>query len=202
MSGDVEINPGPSTQSMRYTEKLQPQSSTKIQHQLLRNSCPSVNCVVLNARSLTSIHKKNDQIFSNMNCMQNFLIAENIDIAFVTETWLTKNILDNEILACNDFNIFRKDRQTSRGGGVLLAVKSSLFCSIKQVDVSTELEFVCCEVTTNDGKFLLASCYRPPSSNFSWCVEFSELLQHLRDVYDELVIAGDFNFPNIDWNCL
>ena len=82
LSGDVEINPGPSTQSMRYTEKLQPQSSTKIQHQLLRNSCPSVNCVVLNARSLTSVHKKNDQIFSNMNCMQNFLIAENIDIAF------------------------------------------------------------------------------------------------------------------------
>ncbi len=115
LPGDVEINPGPSTQSMRYTEKLQPQSSTKIQHQLLRNSCPSVNCVVLNARSLTSVHKKNDQIFLNMNCMQNFLIAENIDIAFVTETWLTKNILDNEILACNDFNIFRKDRQTSRG---------------------------------------------------------------------------------------
>ena len=121
--GDVEINPGPSTQSMRYTEELQPQSSTKIQHQLLRNSCPSVNCVVLNARSLTSAHKKNDQIFSNMNCMQNFLIAENIDIAFVTKTWLTKNILDNEILACNDFKIFR--RQTNFSGG-----KSAPGCKI------------------------------------------------------------------------
>ena len=85
---------------------------------------------------------------------------------------------------------------------MLLAVRSSLFSSIQQIDIPTDLEFVCCEVTTNNDKFLLASCYRPPNSNISWCRKFGETLQYLRDVYDQIVIAGDFNLPSIDWNCL
>jgi hypothetical protein len=48
----------------------------------------------------------------------------------------------------------------------------------------------------------LTSCYRPPNSNISWCRKFGETLQYLRDVYDQIVIAGDFNLPGIDWNCL
>ena len=148
------------------------------------------------------MHKANDEVFSNMNCTQNILIAENTDIAFITETWLTKSILDSEILPSNEFNIFRKDREASRGGGVLLAVRSSLFSSIQQIDIPTDLEFVCCEVTTKNDKFILASCYRPPNSNISWCRKFGETLQYLRDVYDQIVIAGDFNLPSIDWNCL
>jgi hypothetical protein len=69
LSGDVENNPGPfDTKRLRST----------------------VNCTVINARSLTSMYKTNDEVFSNMNCTYNFLIAENTDIAFITEKWLTK----------------------------------------------------------------------------------------------------------------
>ena len=181
---------------------LNPENSTINRQSTLRNSRSTVNCAVINARSLTSMHKANDEVFSNMNCTHNFLIAENTDIAFITETWLTKSILDSEILPSNEFNIFRKDRETPRGGGVLLAVRSSLFSSIQQIDIPTDIEFVCCEVTTKNDKFLLASCYRPPNSNISWCRKFGETLQYLRDVYDQIVIAGDFNLPSIDWNCL
>ena len=66
----------------------------------------------------------------------------------------------------------------------------------------TDLEFVCGEVTTKNDNFILASCYRQPNSNISWCRKFGETLQYLRDIYVQIVIAGDFNLPSIDWNCL
>ena len=93
LSDDVENNPGPFD-----TAKLNPENSTINRQSTLRDSRSTVNCAVINARSLTSMHKANDEVFSNMNCTQNFLIAENTDIAFITETWLTKSILDSEIL--------------------------------------------------------------------------------------------------------
>ena len=160
---EVENNPGPFDAAILNLE-----NSTINRHSTLRDSRSTVNCAVINARSpVTSMHKANDEVFSNMNCTHDFLIADNTDIAFITETWLTKNILDSEILLSNEFNIFRKDRETSRGGGVLLAVRSSFFSSIQQIDIPTDLEFVCCEVTTKNDKFILASCYRPTNSNIS-----------------------------------
>ena len=50
----------------------------------------------------------------------------NPDFIAITGTWLHNNIDDNELLP-NSYNIHRKDRE-SRGGGVLLAVKSNISC--------------------------------------------------------------------------
>lgn len=41
----------------------------------------------------------------------------------VTETWLTPDILNPEILADNDFNIYRKDRVDKRVSGVMPAYR-------------------------------------------------------------------------------
>jgi hypothetical protein len=68
LSGDVENNPGPFD-----TAILNPENSTINRQSTLRDSRSTVNCAVINARSLTSMHKANDEVFSNMNCTQNFL---------------------------------------------------------------------------------------------------------------------------------
>ena len=51
-------------------------------------------------------------------------------VVSVTETWLSDYIFDNEILP-SGYNIFQADRP-SRGGGVLLAVSSDLFCASRE----------------------------------------------------------------------
>ena len=51
-------------------------------------------------------------------------------ITFVSETWLTGNILDTKLLG-QDYTIICKDRIARHGGGVLIAVKSSLFRFVK-----------------------------------------------------------------------
>ena len=57
----------------------------------------------------------------------------------ISETWLTNDIYNNEILPTN-YTIFRTDRPTW-GGGVMLAVKSDIPC--KLIKPPSDLEVVC-----------------------------------------------------------
>jgi exonuclease III len=68
---------------------------------------------------------------SNLERFQNLVYTENSDIVCVSETWLRDDINNAEILH-SGYTIFRNDRK-SRGGGVLLAVKSSSFKSIHEI---------------------------------------------------------------------
>ena len=103
-----------------------------------------------------------------------------LHICFIfTETWLTEDV-DN-------------DRATGRGGGVLIAVRSFLFSSVKPVAVNYNLELVACEVVSPRAKFLLCACYRTPNSSTAWLELFNKLLEENCEKYDNIVIGGDFN---------
>ena len=51
----------------------------------------------------------------------------------------------------------------------------------------------------NYSHLIVCSCYRPPNSNETWLTEFNNLLADIRNNYDDAILAGDFNFPNIIW---
>lgn len=137
LANDVEVNPG--------------SADSGVQH--LANNNSSLNCILLNARSLKSMHTQYEnqtaKISTNIARLQNLLCSEETDVVFVTETWITTDIQTTEILP-TDFTAFRKDRESSRGDGVLLvAVKTDLFKAIKEVDIPNNvLELVSAEVTT------------------------------------------------------
>ena len=63
----------------------------------------------------------------------------NPDIIFGCETWLNKKIETQEILP-DSYIVYRKDR-SSKGGGVLLAIKKSINSSI-QNDLDTDGELI------------------------------------------------------------
>ena len=97
---------------------------------------------------MKSSHSVNGQHTSNLTRFQELVYTEDADLAFVTETWLNKDISNTEILT-NDYEIYRKDRG-SRAGGVLLAVKSNTFISVHEIDEEQyELELITVELITN-----------------------------------------------------
>lgn len=72
------------------------------------------------------------------------------DIIIITETWLLSVHEDSEIFD-NDWNIFRKDRYqcTTRGGGVLIAIRKSLASSPVPVHIPDEVEQVWMRLSIN-----------------------------------------------------
>lgn len=74
-----------------------------------------INCLYLNARSLVN---KMDELQT---------LAVDTDLIAVTETWLKPDILDCELLSTIDFSIYRCDRVFRRGGGVMLAIRKSIY---------------------------------------------------------------------------
>jgi hypothetical protein len=124
----------------------------------------------------------------------------------VIETWLNNTVSDQEILHPG-FSIFRKDRKERSGGGVLIAVKTDSFRTVKEFSPDGEdlqkLEIVSTELrTVTNRKILYCCCYRPPDADQCWMDRFKTYLQTICDLYENIIIAGDFNLPNIHWDTM
>ena len=103
LSGDVELNPGPQSNTSQHLQRKKP-----------------LKCASINARSLTSSIRSAGETSSNLLRFQNFVYAEDIDIVFANETWLSNSVHNVEILH-SEYTIFGNDRE-GRGGGVMLGV--------------------------------------------------------------------------------
>jgi len=66
-------------------------------------------------------------VVNKLSLLDHYLHQNNnrFDLLFVTESWLSPNILDSMI--CNsNFNILRDDRCTGRGGGCFFCTRTAL----------------------------------------------------------------------------
>ena len=132
--------------------------------------------------------------------LQALYLTDCVDIIALPKTWLDDNFLDSQ-LHLNDYNIFRKDRSHHRRGGVLLAIKDPISCVLRR-DLETESEMLALEIHPNPTcSILFAVFYRPPNADESFLADFRYFLDKYSGTgLTNLVVVGDFNFPNIDWN--
>lgn len=135
--------------------------------------------------------------------MSNLVSSSNSSLLILTETWLTSDVTDGEVLTdLPNFNLFRKDRSRTRGGGVLIAVNKQLSCST--IKIASDLEIVWLICRSAPHSVLLGVCYRPPKSSPDFSRELNSILNKLSNKYPNarILLFGDFNFPNIDWTNL
>ena len=152
------------------------------------NNLPSV--LVLNARSIRN----------KVLDLHALLLTDSFDIVALTETWLDQNYLDCE-LQLEGYNIYRKDWGNRRGGGVLIAVRNHIICTHRS-DLEVEAEMIALEIRPNPTTCVLFCVfYKPPGTDESFLIHFRDfLVQYSRTGLTNLIVTGDFNFPNIDWN--
>ena len=136
-------------------------------------------------------------IVNKLNLIQSFIYGSPFKIIAITETWLTDNILDNEILPTG-FKIFRNDRD-SRGGGVLLAIHQSSSAEVLPLP-PPHLEVIAVKLT-RPISLVICVVYLPPNSSHAHCAALCNYLSALLDG-NTVVILGDFNFPKINWHTL
>lgn len=97
----------------------------------------------------------------------------------------------------SEYVAYRKDR-IRRGGGVFLLIHYSLqILAVYFPDYS--FEAVWCKLSLLKGQFLvLGSFYRPFVSSDKSIQFLTSALSSL--YFDYLVLGGDFNFPDMQWN--
>ena len=169
MAGDVATNPGPCV--------VPPPNKN------------ALRCLYFNARSIV-------RKLSNLQ-----VLATNVDLLAITETWLKPSIKDCELLPCTNFTIFRKDRLSRPGGEVMLAIRDNITCFRRPDLEGAGAEMLFCEIRPDSKRKLLVGVfYRPPDSSMDYLRELKTSLRLAVDAkFDQLVLCGDFNLPNIDW---
>ena len=127
------------------------------------------------------------------------------DIIGITESWLNCKISDNEYSIEGYHKPNRQDRvdtNDGRGGGVLLLIKNSIdYVQIVPDNSRDYTNSVWIEVVNNDEKKkVIGIVYRSPHSTETNNETLYKCIQELSN--RNLIIMGDFNYPNIDWNNL
>ena len=138
-------------------------------------------------------------IVNKLNQFQSLAYTYSFDIFAITETWLSESIFSGEILTSN-YTIYRCDR-SSRGGGVLLAVKDTIPSLLLPTSISN-LEVLTVQIGIAQLAIILCLVYIPPGSTVHTCEPLFNHLNELTNKYDSLLILGDFNIPDVNWNTL
>jgi len=115
----------------------------------------------------------------------------------ITSCGLTDSIYDQEILPTN-FTIYHKD-QDSSGGGVKIAVRNNINTEIIPLDCC--LEVLSLKIGIHS-PFVLCIVYIPLSSSLDQYLTLFSYLTEITSGNHPVVIIGDFNLPDINWNTL
>ena len=159
-----------------------------------------VNGFMLNTHSVKSVNTRRNKLA----LMQSLISLKNPGIVCLTETWLTNDIKNEEILPGGSYQIFRKDRDGY--GGVLVAVHESIRCKerpdlVPSSDAHNETVIVELRLPKLP-KIALVAHYRPPSDNSFECASnYQQALNNAKaSNFHSIWTLGDFNLPNLDTN--
>ena len=119
------------------------------------------------------------------------------------ETFLNSNVLDAEV-SLPGYNISRCDRRDRIGGGVCLYIKDNIGFEELLSHSNSVCEALILRLKNPD--LILVNIYRPPNAS---CEDFNDILNEVRKCTNKLpaplsniIIAGDFNFPNTEWDSI
>ena len=148
--------------------------------------------------------------------LKSYVYEHHPDIIVLNETWLSKVHADNEILPCAACKIFRLDRSRkthpidpsrpnkykSKGGGVLIAISTTLDVESKKISINAAAEIMSVELKLKNCVYLIiSSCYRVGNANESTNLAIQDYLTKIakRRNCKKHVLVGDFNLNKVAW---
>ena len=130
------------------------------------------------------------------NC-QPFVYSSSLDIIAITESWLSGQILDKELLPTG-YQIVCTDR-SSCGGYVMFAIHNSIPATC--LSSPSHLKVVTVRLQHKVYLILCLVCISPQSCD-NYYISLFDYLHGILSSDNKLILLNDFNFPNINWNSL
>eukprot|EP00057_Strongylocentrotus_purpuratus_P010367 XP_011664841.1 PREDICTED: uncharacterized protein LOC105438565 [Strongylocentrotus purpuratus] len=131
--------------------------------------------------------------------LQDYVITNEVDVMFVTETWLTEN--DDAVIAevtPPGYTFTNVPRTGGRGGGVGALVRSDL--KLHQVTIDPHFTtFEHCIITDKARSVNYVAVYRPPPSSTNglktstFLEEFDSFIDDMNQTPGKLLLLGDLN---------
>ena len=138
-------------------------------------------------------------IRNKMTHFRAMLASEELDIIGITETWINEKTRD--FIGEYDipgYKLFKKDRLTKKGGGVLLYVRNHL--NPTECKIETEYEVIGANINTLGNNMMILVIYRPPHQSQEHDDElYRQLGQHANNKL--AVLMGDFNAA-VNWDTM
>ena len=148
--------------------------------------------------------------------IQTHVMDKKPDIVILNETWLSKNINDDEIFSSQLYKVFRLDRSLKthpmdpsnpkkyrkNGGGVLIAIRSDLNCESTLVTLKCKAEILSVELALSNGKYIcLSTLYRVGTLGTENHSAVDNYLRNLakRKKYSSVILIGDINLNQVSW---
>ncbi|XP_065678117.1 uncharacterized protein LOC124818251 [Hydra vulgaris] len=121
-------------------------------------------------------------LVNNITEFETKIMIDSPDIILISETWFKNDLIIN----ISNYNCFYNNRTNKQGGGVAIFTKYDI--TVYEVTVSLlykEVEQIWCSIVLHKTKILVGCIYRPPNRS--------------NGKYSNVIIVGDFNYPNIIW---
>lgn len=116
----------------------------------------------------------------------------------ISESWADKHFADSVFVRNEKFQCIRSDRDT-RGGGVMMLVPENLkiFGTWSINTPSIEALTVSLKFASKIVKLMVV--YRPPGNDPNFVKSFKTFLDSSVKQTESVIITGDFNLPEINW---
>lgn len=143
-------------------------------------------------KNLTCLNWNSNGISNKKVELVHFLYHYDVDIACIVETHLNHK---NKLFIPN-YTIYRADRSETKGGGVLIAVKSSYNHYQINLPDSPGIETIAINVNINNQPWKIISAYKPPRAKIQ-----NANLNNFFQPTENVLLLGDLNAKHTSWGC-
>ncbi|KAK6196055.1 hypothetical protein SNE40_001352 [Patella caerulea] len=90
--------------------------------------------------------------------------------------------------------------ELDKGRGVIIYTQTNLHAEIEDTITGSYNEMIWCKLSIKQGMEIIVGCiYRSPSSSFDNSSNLNHVLKEITLRYPQVLIVGDFNYRDIDW---
>ncbi|MCG7881047.1 MAG: hypothetical protein JAY96_05605 [Candidatus Thiodiazotropha endolucinida] len=185
LAGDISENPGPSD-----SESMTESTTSNLESFDLSIFENHFSVVHYNIQSLLN---KVDQLQVEFS---------HFDVVALSETWLSPNVSDDDIMFQNFQKPFRKDRMINNYGGVIVYVKENIACKRRHDLEIDRIECIWLEITLKAKSLLLGLFYRPPNSPACTLDDIETSIDLAFDSnIQNIIVTGDLNLNYLNESC-